>query len=181
MVEWAVEVDSMRMPHTRSVRWLLAAAVIGALAASVRLPASAGEATAEGGTTTERVVVDQATGFAIGGFDAVAFFIDRRPVDGVPGFETSYDGAIWRFASKGNRDAFADTPDLYAPQYGGHCARSAAVGIAAEADPRIFVLYKGRLYFFRREPDRDLWLKAPEAHVAAAGRNWPRLIETLAR
>lgn len=143
--------------------------------------ALAGEAQPAGGATTERVIVDRTTGFAIGGFDAVAFFIDNRPVDGVGEFETSYDGAIWRFASKGNRDAFADTPDLYAPQYGGHCARSAAIGVAAEADPRIFALHGGRLYFFRRESDRDRWLRAPDRHIAAANRNWLRLIETLAR
>jgi YHS domain-containing protein len=176
-MEWAAETtDPMRKPIP-IVQWLLAAAILGAQAAS----AAAMEAEVEGGTTTERVAVDQTTGFAIGGFDAVAYFVDRRAVDGLGGFEASYDGAIWRFASKGNRDAFIDTPDLYAPQYGGHCARSAAIGIAAEADPQIFAIYGGRLYFFRLEADRARWLAAPDAHIAAADRNWPRLIETLAR
>jgi YHS domain-containing protein len=150
-----------------------------ALCVVLACPVAAVEAA--GGTTTERVVVDQATGFAIGGFDTVAFFIEKRPVDGMPGFEASYDGAIWRFASKGNRDAFVETPDLYVPQYGGHCARSAAIGIAAEADPRIFAVYKGRLYFFRGDSDRARWVASPDAYVAAANRNWPRLIETLAQ
>jgi YHS domain-containing protein len=162
------------MPCILLAHRLIAVALLAVLA----LPGAAAEG--KGGATTERVVVDQATGFAIGGFDAVAFFIDRRPVDGVGGFEASYDGAIWRFASEGNRDAFIDAPDLYAPQYGGHCARSAAVGVAAEADPRIFAVYGGRLYFFRLESDRARWLVAPEQHIAAAARNWPGLIETLA-
>jgi YHS domain-containing protein len=135
----------------------------------------------EAGTTTERVLVDQATGFAIGGLDPVAYFIDRRPVEGLRGVEATYEGAIWRFASKGNRNAFVDAPDLYVPQYGGHCARSVALGIAAEADPRVFAVYRGRLYFFRREWERARWLAAPDEHIAAAARNWPRLIGALAR
>jgi YHS domain-containing protein len=145
------------------------------------VPAGLQAAEAKGGATTQRVVVDQMTGFAIGGFDAVAFFIDKRPVEGMREFEATHEGAIWRFASKGNRDAFTDAPDLYAPQYGGYCARSAAAGVAAEADPHVFAVYGGRLYFFRAEADRTRWLHAPGEHVAAADRNWPRLIETLAR
>ncbi len=170
----------MRKPRNHFPRRFVPMVVLWALTVPGG-PAPAAAIEAKAGTTTERVVVDQTTGFAIGGFDAVAFFIDRRPVEGSRGFEATHDGAIWRFASKGNRDAFADTPDLYAPQYGGHCARSAAAGIAAEADPLVFAVYGGRLYFFRAESDRARWLRAPDEHVAAADRNWPRLIETLAR
>ncbi len=127
------------------------------------------------GVTTERVVVDATTGFAIGGYDPVAYFEEGRPVEGRAGFETTWDGAIWRFANAGDRDAFKDAPDVYAPQYGGHCAMSAAQGVPAEGDPRIFAIAGGRLYFFRGDTERQEWLGSPERLIAAAEANWPKL------
>lgn len=170
----------MRMPATPFGHWLFAAAVAVPLALGGARAAESGVET-KGGATTQRVAVDQTSGYAIGGFDPVAYFVERRPVEGVRGVEAIYQGAIWRFASKGNRDAFVDTPDLYAPQYGGYCARSAALGIVAEADPRVFAFYRGRLYFFRGEAERARWLIAPEDHIAAATRSWLRIVQTLAR
>src|SRR5580693_9257682 len=50
-----------------------------------------------GAATTERVVVNRYTGLAIEGFDPVAYFVDGRAVVGLPDFEASAAGAVWRF------------------------------------------------------------------------------------
>lgn len=134
----------------------------------------------KGGVTTERVVVDPMTGFAIGGFDPVAYFELGTAVEGRDAYEATWDGAIWRFANAGDRDAFKDAPDLYAPQFGGHCAMSAAEGVPAEGDPRIFAIAGGRLYFFRGESERRQWLAAPGTLIAAGEAKWQQLRETLA-
>jgi hypothetical protein len=131
------------------------------------------------GVTTERVVVDSVTGFAIGGFDPVAYFEQGKPVEGRDGFEATWDGAIWRFANSGDRDAFSDAPDLFAPQYGGHCVTSAAKGVPAEGDPRVFAIAGGRLYLFRGEAERREWLASPASVTSAAEANWPKLREML--
>jgi len=162
----------------RGLRPLLLAFLLTPTAVAAAPDAPVGER--EGGVTTERIVVDRMTGFAIGGYDPVAYFDLGRPVDGQSGIEASWDGAIWRFANTGDRDAFLDAPDLYAPQFGGHCAMAAAGGIAAEGDPRIFAIFGGRLYLFRLESDRERWLAAPRPLIAAATRKWPGLIKTLA-
>ena len=39
------------------------------------------------GSTTERVVTNRYSGLAIEGFDPVAYFVDTRPVRGVPDYE----------------------------------------------------------------------------------------------
>lgn len=132
------------------------------------------------GVTSERIVVDSMTGFAIGGYDPVAYFEQGKAVDGRDGFEATWDGAIWRFANAGDRDAFTEAPDLYAPQYGGHCVTSAAKGVPAEGDPLIFAIAGGRLYFFRGEAERLEWLASPARMTAEAEGNWPRLQKTLA-
>src|SRR5258707_11646198 len=60
--------------------------------------------------TTERVVVNRYSGLAIEGFDPVAYFTDSLSSPGVPDFEASERGAVWRFRNKGNRASFIAHP-----------------------------------------------------------------------
>src|SRR5258705_7304312 len=52
--------------------------------------------------TTEREVVNRHSGVAIEGFDPVAYFVDPRPLVGLPELEASHAGAVWRFRNEGN-------------------------------------------------------------------------------
>src|SRR5258708_4477797 len=65
--------------------------------------------------TTERIIVNRYTGLAIEGFDPVAYFIDAGPRVGLPEFEASQAGAVWRFRNEGNRASFIAHPDIYGP------------------------------------------------------------------
>src|SRR3979411_261442 len=85
-------------------------AVIALLAGLAALPSVPLTAQA---TTTERVVVNRYTGLAIEGFDPVAYFVEARPMVGLPDFEASEAGAVWRFRNEGNRVSFVSTPDIY--------------------------------------------------------------------
>src|ERR1700733_2801821 len=71
-------------------------------------------------STTERVVVNRFSGLAIEGYDPVAYFVDARPTIGLPEFEASQAGAVWRFHNEGNRASFVAHPDIYGPQFGGY-------------------------------------------------------------
>ena len=55
-------------------------------------------------------------GVAIEGYDPVAFFTDSKPVMGSSEYTYQWHGAVWRFASAQHRDAFAKSPESYAPQ-----------------------------------------------------------------
>jgi YHS domain-containing protein len=49
----------------------------------------------------------------------------------VPGdeeFSYQWKEAEWWFSSAAHRDAFAEDPERYAPQYGGFCAYAASQG-----------------------------------------------------
>lgn len=59
---------------------------------------------------------------AIGGYDAVAYFKESKPVKGLPEFSVLYKAVYWFFASKTNADLFKAIPEKYEPQYGGYCA-----------------------------------------------------------
>ncbi len=69
--------------------------------------------------TSELIVSDQ-TGIALYGFDPVAFFLDHTPRRGLPAFELSHAGVVFRFRNEGNRAAFKANPGVYLPRFGGY-------------------------------------------------------------
>lgn len=136
----------------------LAVALVGSL------PAAAGEAI----NTTDGDL-------AIKGYDAVAYFTESKPVKGDPAFETSWQGARWRFADDEHRELFTANPDRYAPRYGGFCAGAMAEGRKAPIDPEAWVIVDDRLYLNYSKDGRDEFAADADANIARAEANWERL------
>ncbi|MGV3649780.1 MAG: YHS domain-containing (seleno)protein [Devosia sp.] len=120
------------------------------------------------------IVVDPFTGVAASGYDPVSYFVEPEPQRGRPEFEARWQEVTWYFASAANRDVFLRTPEIYAPQFGGHATMSLARGYLAEGDPRIFVRYRLKLYFFYSVGNREAFLLAPDAAIASAEASWQR-------
>src|SRR5215510_11759162 len=133
------------------------------------------------GATTERIVTNRYSGLAIEGFDAVAYFTDAQAIRGVPDFEASEAGAVWRFQNASNRDAFAANPEIYGPQFGGYDPIDVARGIAYAGNPRFFVVTGQRLYLFGREESRNAVAANPAKFLKDARARWPGLEKTLAQ
>ena len=128
------------------------------------------------GTTAAGTVFNTSDGgVAIEGADPVAYFIDRKYVQGSPKFAYDWEGATWHFASKENRKAFAENPETYAPQYGGWCAYAAARGALARIDPEAWTVHRGRLYLNLNKRVRARWKKDIPGEIARADANWPRI------
>jgi hypothetical protein len=140
------------------------------------LPELAAEA-----STTERVVVNRYTGLAIEGFDPVAYFADDRPVAGLPDFEASESGAVWRFRNASNRAAFVGHPDIYGPQFGGYDPIDLARGVTFAGNPRFWLVSRQRLYLFGHEASRDAFAADPAAVLREANERWPELQQALAQ
>jgi hypothetical protein len=132
-------------------------------------------------STTERIVVNRYSGLAIEGFDPVAYFTDSRAVRGLPDFEASEAGTVWRFHNASNRDAFAAHPEVYGPQFGGYDPIDVARGIAYAGNPRFFVVTGQRLYLFGREESRNAFAADPARFLKDATTRWPSLQRTLAQ
>ena len=132
-------------------------------------------------STTERVVVNRYTGLAIEGFDPVAYFADARPVVGLPDFEASESGAVWRFRNASNRASFVAHPDIYGPQFGGYDPIDLARGVTFAGNPRFFLVLKERLYLFGREQNRDAFGADPSPFLTEANQRWPELQQNLAQ
>jgi hypothetical protein len=154
---------------------LLASLELASLGAQAGLPCAAEAA------TTERVIVNRYTGLAIEGFDPVAYFADARPGLGLPDFEASEAGAVWRFRNEGNRASFLAHPDIYGPQFGGYDPVDVARGVTYAGNPRFWLISGQRLYLFGREEHRDAFAADPQAVLRNANARWPDLEQNLAQ
>ena len=121
------------------------------------------------------------SGLAIEGFDPVAYFVDARPVVGLPRFEASEAGAVWRFHNEGNRASFVAHPDIYGPQFGGYDPIDLARGVTVAGSPRFWLISRQRLYLFGREENRDALAADPERLLQEANSRWPVLAQDLAQ
>jgi hypothetical protein len=131
--------------------------------------------------TTERVVVNRFSGLAIEGYDPVAYFADARPTIGLPEFEATQAGAVWRFHNEGNRASFVAHPDIYGPQFGGYDPIDLARGVTIAGNPRFWLVSGERLYLFGREANRDAFAADPERVLREANTRWPALERELAQ
>ena len=59
-------------------------------------------------------------GVAIKGYDPVAYFTLNRPVKGQNEYQFEWNNAKWLFANKEHLAMFRESPDKFAPQYGGY-------------------------------------------------------------
>ena len=110
----------------------------------------------------------------------MSYQLGSSPRAGERGHEALWSGLGWRFTSEANRAAFLRSPDAFAPRIGGYDAEEAARGRLVEADPDIFLVRSGRLYFFRSTAARDRF-EADSSTASRAEANWPRLQKVLVR
>lgn len=138
------------------------------------LPATAGNTDP---VPSRYIVVDPVTGLAVGGYDPVAYFVDRRAREGKPRLEYEWSGVIWRFVNEGNLAAFQADPHIYMPRFGGHDARALATGLLAPGDPQVWAIYHERLYLFFSPARRFQWLTAPDRYIKEADEAWTRRVD----
>jgi hypothetical protein len=132
-------------------------------------------------STTERVVVNRYSGLAIEGFDPVAYFVEARPMVGLPHFEAAEAGAVWRFRNEGNRASFVAHPDIYGPRFGGYDPIDLARGVTYAGNPWFWLISGQRLYLFGREENRDAFAADPARFLREANMRWPALEQDLAQ
>ena len=147
------------------MKWLIASAVFAASSSAL----FAGEQ-----------YIDE-TGFAVSGYDVVAYFgLDQAPVGtaqpaGVPGNKSitaDYNGATFAFATEANRDTFLADPAKYAPQYDGHCAYGVSKGGKVPANPNLWRIVDGKLYLNITKNVVGFWEEDIPGNINLAENNW---------
>ena len=111
-------------------------------------------------------------GYAVHGYDVVAYFTVGRPTEGDDRFTAEFEGTTYRFASTDNRDRFAADPAAFTPQYGGFCAFGASVGRKFDGDPNAWRVIDGKLYLNLNKKIQSRWLQDTAGYIRGANHNW---------
>jgi YHS domain-containing protein len=134
-------------------------------------------AIAAGASAGSKPVINLSRGqLALRGFDAIAYSTAGRPIQGAAEFEHRWNGAVWRFSTAANRDAFAKDPARYAPEFGGYCAWAVSRGYTADGDPTAWRMVDGRLYLNYSKRVQALWEEDIAGNIALGRRNWPGVL-----
>lgn len=146
---------------------LLAGALV--LGAAVAVPDTAPRAAQE---------VNVQNGYAVHGYDPVAYFTEGRPVEGRDAHTAEHNGATYRFASAEHREMFLADPAKYAPQYGGFCAFGVAMaGRKFDGDPNAWTIDGGKLYLNLNKTVQARFLEDVPGYIRGADNNWPIIAE----
>lgn len=113
----------------------------------------------------------------LAGHDAVAYFTEGKPVEGLAKYTAVYNDAIYRFSSAKNRDTFKADPDKYAPQYGGFCAFGVTFGKKFDIDGKAFEVKDGKLYVNKNPKVYQAWKKDVPKHISEANNEWPAITD----
>jgi len=152
----------------------------GSAAAAACLALALGGTPALAQATTERIVVNRVSGYAISGYDPVAYFVEGAPVSGDAKYEFVYDRAIWRFSNDGNRNAFSHNPEVYEPMFGGYDPIAIAHGKVVAGRPQFWAVVDSHLLLFSSDQNRTLLLQEPRDPLRQAAQRWPELRHDLA-
>jgi hypothetical protein len=126
----------------------------------------------------EVVNVAGASNVAVNGFDTVAFFTDSKLMSGLPSITAEHKGAIYFFATDGNKALFTANPEKYVPQFGGHCDYGVALNHLLPVQiPPTWQIRNGKLYFNLNPEIRIKFDADFEGNLAKANQNWPGLVK----
>ncbi len=121
------------------------------------------------------------TGFAVSGYDPVAFFsleqgdVGSAQPSAVPGkssITTEWNGAKWAFASEENKEKFLADPEKYAPAYDGHCAYGISQGGKVPGNPNLWRIVDGKLYLNINPPVVGFWEANIPGFIETADQKW---------
>jgi YHS domain-containing protein len=117
-----------------------------------------------------------AKGVILDGYDAVALFVDNKPVKGDPKFQYKYQDATYLFASQEHLDLFKANPEKYKPQFGAWCAYAVSLGRVAPIDINTFSIIDGRLFIQHNQRAVNGWNKDVAGNIVKADKYWPDVV-----
>ncbi len=130
-----------------------------------------------GTSLTQKPQIYSTKAGAIKGYDPVAYFKQDQPVKGSEDYSYEWMEATWYFSSKENLDAFKESPEAYAPQYGGYCAYAISQGYTARIEPEAWKIVDGKLYLNYNQQIKKKWEANETEFIESADKNWPGVIK----
>lgn len=122
------------------------------------------------------------TGFAVSGYDVVAYFdlpqseVGKPQASAIPGradITAEHNGATFAFSSDENRQTFLANPTAYLPQFDGHCAYGVSRGGKVPGNPHLWRVVDGKLYLNITKNVVSFWEENIPGNIKKADGNWP--------
>lgn len=120
-------------------------------------------------------------GYALNGYDPVAYFTLNKVVMGNSTYNYVYNEVTYLFSSSTHLALFQKDPEKYIPQYGGYCAYGATFGMKIVSDPANFTIVKDKLYLNVTPKIKKRWDKHPERYIKKANKKWSKTREKRVR
>lgn len=120
-------------------------------------------------------------GVAIGGYDPVAYFTDERATEGQSAHSYVWRGVEWRFRSEKHRDLFMQSPESYAPAFGGFCALGVAHGALVPSNPEAWTLHDGKLILNQADAVSTTWRYNPDINLRRAEDSYASALQWYAK
>lgn len=114
-------------------------------------------------------------GYAIGGYDPVAYFEVEEAVKGRLDHELITDEGTWLFSRIEYLEMFEEEPERFSPQFGGFDAQGIARGFKRRSDPTLWILLDDKVYLHYSVTDQNRWAKDIRGNIRAAEENWETL------
>ncbi len=116
---------------------------------------------------------------AIQGYDPVTYFKLKKAVLGKKEISFNYEGVIYNFSFKENKETFIKIPAIYEPKYGGWCAYTMGIsGEKVDIDPKTFKIIDNKLYLFYNAYFNNTlksWNKDEKQLKTNADLNWKKI------
>ena len=121
------------------------------------------------------------TGFAVSGYDVVAYFgleqsavgtAQPAAVAGKASITAEHNGATFAFSTEANRDTFLADPEKYTPAYDGHCAYGVSKGGKVPANPHLWRIIDDKLYLNITKNVVGFWEEDIPGNIDLADNNW---------
>jgi len=117
--------------------------------------------------------INNTNGIAINGYDPVAYFKSNKATMGDEAITYKWNNVEWNFVSAKHLELFKETPEKYAPQYGGYCATAINIGLTAKVDPKSWHIEDDKLYlFFNDDPKQDYIAEIGNGIIQKSDSKW---------
>ena len=105
---------------------------------------------------------------AFGGFCLASLLDDNRLRRGDDQLTAEYKGQTISFHSDEHRQRFLADPERYWPAANGQClVSSQETGLAASGDPRVGVIWRGKLWFFSDREMQQRFIRTPHQYAGS--------------
>ena len=115
-------------------------------------------------------------GQALREYDPVAYFKKGKAIEGQKKFQYKWKKANWYFDSQQNQEDFMQSPEKYAPQYGGYCAWAVSRGYTASIDPEAWHIHQGKLYLNYSKEVQKNWFWDIPGNIHKGDEKWPKIL-----